>query len=126
MKEIPEAVVPEALTDELLISIETAAKAATPGPWHIRFLDDDAFMNIIALSTVPDTGRHEAWPKFDSSEIIAATLIQSPAYVDVADEKWDENAAYIALACNHAAAMAAEIRRLRDELHKFGGGHIHP
>jgi len=104
------------LTDEVLAEIEAAAKSATPSPWYVRFLDDNVFMNLTAISTVPDTEQHEVWPDFDHSEIIAATLVQAPRYVDVADGKWDENAAYIVQACNNAPAMAAKIRRLREAL----------
>lgn len=36
--------------------IEELAGAATPGPWHVRQLDDDFAMSLVAISTVPDTG----------------------------------------------------------------------
>lgn len=83
-------------TDEDLADIEDRVNAATPGPWHVRFLDDDAAMNPTAVSTAPDTGLGERWPGFDAEQIVAATLVQHPGYVCIADERWDENAYFIA------------------------------
>jgi hypothetical protein len=101
------------LTDQELDDLDELAQAATPGPWHVRDLDDDDAMSLVAVSTVPDTGRGERWPGFDHHEIIAATLVQQPRYVDVADELWDENAAFIAAARQAVPRLITEIRRLR-------------
>jgi hypothetical protein len=104
---------PEPMTDEELAEIEELANAATPGPWHVRQLDDDFAMSLVAISTIPDTGLGERWPDFDHHEIVAATLVQQPRYVDVADERWDENAQFIAAARQSIPRLIAEIRRLR-------------
>ncbi|MEV7237244.1 hypothetical protein AB0N06_25750 [Streptomyces sp. NPDC051020] len=104
---------PNPLTDEELAEIEELAGAATPGPWHVRQLDDDFAMSLVAISTVPDTGVGERWPDFDHRQIVAATLVQQPRYVDVADERWDENANFIANARQDIPRLIAEIRRLR-------------
>lgn len=106
----------EPLTDEELAAIEELADAATPGPWFVRHLDDDQAMNLVAISTAPDTGRGERWPDFDHREIVAATLIQHPRYADVADERWDENAQFIANARQDIPRLIAEIKRLRQQL----------
>jgi hypothetical protein len=107
----------DALTEHELIAIEEIAAAATPGPWYIRYLDDDHAANLVAVSTKPDTGRGERWPDFDEGDIIAATLIQFPSrYVDCADERWDENARFIARARQDIPRLVAEIRRLWNEL----------
>ncbi|WP_174887071.1 hypothetical protein [Streptomyces abyssomicinicus] len=103
----------EPLTGEELEELEVLSQAATPGPWHVRFLDDDYAMNLVAVSTVPDTGLGERWPRFDHHEIVAATLVQQPRYVDCADELWDENARFIAAARDAVPRLVAEIRRLR-------------
>ncbi len=87
--------------------------AATPGPWFVRILDDEHAMNLVAVSTVPDTGRNERWPAFDPRQIVAATLVQYPQYVDSGDERWDENAAFIAMARETMPLLVAEVRRLR-------------
>ncbi|WP_345483283.1 hypothetical protein, partial [Actinopolymorpha pittospori] len=101
-------------TDEELTAIEELAEAATPGPWFVRALDDDLAMNLVAISTVPDSGHGERWPDFDHREIVAATLVQGPhRYVDVADECWDENALFIANARQDIPRLIAEIKRLR-------------
>jgi hypothetical protein len=104
---------PDPLTDEELNQFDELASAATPGPWYMRALDDQEAMSLVAVSTVPDTGRGERWPDFDHREIVAATLIQQPRYVDPADERWDENARFIAAARQAVPLLVDEIRRLR-------------
>lgn len=96
-----------------LDAIEQLCEAATPGPWFVRNLDDGHAMNLVAVSTAQDTGRAERWPGFDHRELIAATLVQQPRYVDCADERWDENAAFIAMARDAVPQLVAEVRRLR-------------
>jgi hypothetical protein len=94
----------------------------SPAPWYVRYLDDDYAANLVAVSTRPDTDRHERWPKFNGDEIVAATLIQTPErYVDVADELWDENAEFIAFSRNDVVEddidlLLQEIERLRATL----------
>ncbi|MEV6107041.1 hypothetical protein AB0M28_20345 [Streptomyces sp. NPDC051940] len=104
---------PTPLTHEDLADIEERTQAATPGPWHVRQLDDDYAMSLVAISTTPDTGRGERWPDFDHQQIVAATLVQQPRYVDVADDRWDENALFIAHARDDIPRLIAEIRRLQ-------------
>jgi hypothetical protein len=104
---------PDPPTDAELAELEELSNAATPGPWFVRQLDDDFAMSLVAVSTVPDTGLGERWPRFGLQEIVAATLIQHPRYVDVADEHWDENARFIAAARQSIPRLIDEIRRLR-------------
>ncbi|MEU9455181.1 hypothetical protein [Streptomyces sp. NPDC048277] len=99
-----------------LDEIEELCSAATPGPWFVRILDDTHAMNLVAVSVVEDTGRGERWPDFDHGELIAATLVQEPRYVDCADERWDENAAFIAMARETVPQLVKEVRRLRQLL----------
>ena len=70
-------------------------------------------MSLTAVSTTPDTGMGERWPDFDSSEIVAATLVQQPRYLDHADGRWDQNALFIAHARSDVPRLVAEIKRLR-------------
>ncbi|MFJ9034916.1 hypothetical protein ACIRQP_42280 [Streptomyces sp. NPDC102274] len=49
--------IPNPLTDEEVAKIEEPAAAATSGPWHVRQLDNDFAMSLVAISTVPDTAR---------------------------------------------------------------------
>jgi hypothetical protein len=108
------------MTEQELAEIGDLADAATPGPWYVRHLDDDYAMNLVAVSTTPDSGRNERWPGFDHHEIVAATLVQQPRYVDVADERWDENAHFIADARQSVPRLIAEVRRLRHLLGNSG------
>ncbi|MEU8971291.1 hypothetical protein AB0D11_18815 [Streptomyces monashensis] len=107
---------PESVSDEELDDLEELVQAATPGPWFVRVLDDDHAMNLVAVSTVPDTGASERSRTFDCQEIVAATLVQQPRYVDIADERWDENARFIAAARECVPRLIAEIRRLREQM----------
>ncbi|MFJ8077073.1 hypothetical protein ACIQ7Q_24840 [Streptomyces sp. NPDC096176] len=111
---------PEPLTDEELDELDELARAATPGPWFVRSLDDVDAMSLVAVSTLPDTGLGERWPGFDHREIVAATLIQQPRYVEAADERWDENAHFIAAARDNIPRLVAEVRRLRRQLEDTG------
>ncbi|MGW5688385.1 hypothetical protein [Nonomuraea sp. NPDC003754] len=100
--------------DSELQEIESRAQAATPGPWYVRFLDDDAAANLVAISTMPDAGGGERWPAWNGSEMVAATLVQFPRpYVAGPDDRWDENATFIAHARSDVPRLLAEIRRLR-------------
>jgi hypothetical protein len=98
---------------EHLASLEAAASI---GPWFVRFLDDEYCMGAVAVSTRPDTLKHEAmrnggWP---GEEIVAACLIQQPAYVVPADDRYDENAALIAALRNAAPELLRLARSALD------------
>ncbi len=101
------------MRDDELDEIWELCAAATPGPWFVRMLDDDHAMNLVAVSVVEDDGRGARWPDFDHREIVAATLVQQPRYVDSGDERWDENVAFIATARDAVPHLVAEVRRLR-------------
>ncbi|MFF1681928.1 hypothetical protein [Streptomyces sp. NPDC058256] len=101
------------MREDELEEIEELCSAATPAPWFVRALDDDFAMSLVAVSTAPDTGKAERWPNFDHRDIIAATLVQHPRYVDSGDERWDENAAFIAMAREAVPRLVGEVRRLR-------------
>jgi hypothetical protein len=106
------------LNDDDLATIERRADAATPGPWHVRLLDDDHAASLVAVATTPDTGQGERWPDFAAGDLIAATLVQFPnRYIDCTDGRWDENAAFIAHARHDIPRLIAEIRYLRTQLH---------
>jgi hypothetical protein len=68
--------------------------------------------HLVAISTIADTGLGERRPDFDHHHIVAATLVQQPRYVDIADERWDENADFIAGARQDIPRLISEIRRL--------------
>ncbi|WP_206025172.1 hypothetical protein [Micromonospora zingiberis] len=103
------------MREDELTEIEELCAAATPGPWFVRSLDDEHAMNLVAVSVVPDDGAGARWPDFDHREIVAATLVQQPRCVDSGDERWDENAAFIAMARQAVPRLVAEIRRLRSQ-----------
>lgn len=86
--------------DEWLTELEAKAKAATPGAWHIIEADDERFMSAVYVATTPE----DATPGETPENVIAVTLLQSPRVACIADEKWDENAAFI-VAANPAAVL---------------------
>lgn len=88
--------------DEWLADLEDKAKAATPGAWHIIEADDERFMSAVYVATTPE----DATPGETPENVIAVTLLQSPRVACIADEKWDENATFI------AAANPATVLRL--------------
>ena len=106
----------EAMPNDELEELEELCMAATPGPWFVRALDDDYAMNLVAVSTSPDTGRAERWPEFDHGEMIAGTLVQHPRYIDSSDQRWDENATFIATAREAVPRLVAEVKRLRSQI----------
>jgi hypothetical protein len=104
-------------SEEQLEGLEELAEKATPRPWYVRHLDDDAAMSLIGISTQKDSGLGKRFGMmFDGKELLAATLIQHPRYVSSADEKWHENAEYIVAAANALPSLIEEIRELRKQL----------
>lgn len=90
------------MTLEELVALEALERAASAGPWYVRQLDDELCMGAVAVSTLPAMGANESmrsgtWP---GQEVVAACLIQSPPYVIPADDKWGENAQFIAAVRN--------------------------
>jgi hypothetical protein len=102
------------MTDAELSEIRGRTEPATPGPWFVRFLDDDYAANLVAVSMVADScNEGPPWPDFNGRELVAGTLIQSPIpYVGIEDTKWDENAKFIAHARAHIPRLLDEIRRM--------------
>ncbi|MBG0819589.1 hypothetical protein HS048_02295 [Planomonospora sp. ID91781] len=113
------------ISDSGLQEIEDRAQAATPGPWHARFLDDVHAANLVAVSTTPDVKRGCRWPEWDGSELVAATLVQFPEpYVTGPDDRWDANAVFIAHARSDVPRLLAEVRRLRALLDEARHGDV--
>ena len=86
------------MTADDLDNLTKLDAAATPGPWYVRLLDDEYAMSAVAVATEPETDTLESmrmgtWPE---GLIVAACLIQQPAYVMPEDDRYDENAALIA------------------------------
>jgi hypothetical protein len=101
------------LTDEELATIESRASVATPGPWFVRWLDDESAANLVGVSTKPDTGRHERFPDFDASTMVAMTVVQNPLYCFIGDWREEKNAEFIAHAREDIERLIGEVRRLR-------------
>jgi hypothetical protein len=108
--------------DSMLEELLALAKSATPRPWFVRDVDDTHASSLVAISTKEGTCNNEHWPNFDPSEIVAATLVQNPRYVSIADEKWDENARYIVAAVTVLPFLIEEVIRLRRRVEHSGDG----
>lgn len=72
-------------------------RAATPGPWYVRAMDDDMATCATAIATKPNTsGDNDDLSDSTFHGIVAATSIQHRNYVVPADGRSRENAALIA------------------------------
>jgi hypothetical protein len=104
-------------TNQRIQEIKERLKNTTPGKWYVNYLDDSYHMNLVAITTRPDTGKHEAIPYDDSDKsirnsIVATTLFQAgfeetkpfvSVEVDEFNElipdkggRWDDDAEFIA------------------------------
>ncbi|MFF1420328.1 hypothetical protein [Streptomyces sp. NPDC058280] len=101
------------LTDAILTGIEEHTAAATPSPLHVRQLDNDYAKGPVAISTTPNNGLLERRLAFDQGEIVAAALVLHPRYADIAYQRWDEKARFIAHARQDVLLLISKIRRLR-------------
>ena len=72
-------------------------RAATPAPWFVRALNDDACMSGVGIATTPDPLDGDAlvgdWP---DTGLVAACLLQSPPYIIPDDGLYHQNAELIA------------------------------
>ncbi len=99
--------------------LEAVARAATPGPWYSHNVDDAAFMNVYLVSdskTEPEMGDMSGL--VEHGKVIALTLYQAPRVVCHADERWSENADYIAAA--NPARVLALLARVRRQAARVG------
>lgn len=119
--------------------IRSRTRKATAGPWYVNFLDDGHFMNLVAVTTRPDSGEHEALVDETTTEIresiVATTLLQAAitngkpfVQVELHDENdtdfegyprysnWDEDAEFIAHAREDIPWLLARIEELENQL----------
>ena len=98
------------ISNEELNEIEKRAEQATLGPWFVETLDDNAFMTLIAVTHERPSEKPKS---YDAGVVVAATLVQHPRYVSTNDQRFDENAAFIAASRTDVVRLVAEVRRLR-------------
>lgn len=79
------------MTRDELDALAALVVAATPGPRWVGRFDDEHFMSAISVEAHVPQGSGSS-----TSEVIAATLIQQPAYVVPSDDRSVENAELIA------------------------------
>jgi hypothetical protein len=100
-----------------LSQIKQRLAATTPGQWYVNYLDDGHHMNLVAVTTRPDSGNHESLPSQDPDgsirDAIVATTLEQAGFeqthphvtVDVDESdyfnpgkggRWDEDAQFIA------------------------------
>ena len=86
------------LIDEKRIDeIASLELAASPAPWHVTELDDDACMSAVTITKNPTTAReYSVFPEWVAEDVVAACLVQSPNLATVDDHLWHENARLIA------------------------------
>lgn len=123
----------EAYDKDRINQIKKRLAEATPGPWYANYLDDSFHMNLVAVTTRPDTEMHEALPYDDPDNkirdsIVATTLIQaglgdeeeSPNFVEVdlddGEGRWHEDAEFIAHSRSDVEYLLELVEALRANL----------
>ena len=103
-------------------ALDSLDRAATPGPWYQRSMDDDMCMGACAVATKPNTsGDNDQLCDYWVHGVIAATLIQHPEYVIPADGRSRENAELIA-AVRNALPELLRLARIGAEVERGGPG----
>lgn len=81
----------------LLDNLADLERAATPGPWFVRAMDDDMCCCATVVATQPNTsGDNDDLTQSTFHGVVAATYLQHRDYVRPADDRGNENAALIA------------------------------
>ena len=99
--------------EAVFAEIERVEKFATPGPWYVRWYDDESCTNGYAVSTFDAGGAHEeglypeVWPARD---MIASTLAQWPREVGPSEGSPSANSVLIALMRNQAKELVRLAR----------------
>ena len=78
--------------------LENLASSASDGPWYVRYLDDELRMGSVVVSNQPDSGKSESlrsgdWP---GDAVVAVCLLQYPPCAVIEDNRFKENAKFIA------------------------------
>lgn len=81
------------MTLDDLEKLQEIEERCTPGPWFVRWLDDQSYMSSVAISTDRGSVRNIKFNNYqwDSSDIVALFLLQSPDLVNHIDGKYSEN-----------------------------------
>jgi hypothetical protein len=108
---------PSAETIEELTRLEAAA---APGPWIATNPDDSSCMNIYCVTTGREPDDEAG---LEEPGVICATLLQTPARVgspytpdDDTQNRWYENAMFIAAARNALPALLSDRARMAEQL----------
>lgn len=102
--------------EQRLRKIEERVSKASPGPWYMHNPDDDYCANVYLVATTPE----EPDPWWDGEEeagkVVAITLLSCPKRVAcVADERWEENAEFIAHAREDVPWLLTILREREEE-----------
>lgn len=88
-----------------LAQLRNLAEAATQGPWHVQYGDDERHMCMTAISTSNERKRNEGqFSQEECERFVAVTLHQCYPFVNADCERDDDNSAFIA-AANPAAII---------------------
>jgi hypothetical protein len=85
------------MNEKRIIEIAVLEQAASPAPWHVTELSDDACMSAVTITKNPSKGReYSVFPEWIPEDVVAACLVQSPELANVDDRRSHENALLIA------------------------------
>jgi hypothetical protein len=107
---------PDPITDEELNQLNELASAAAPGPWYMRALDDQEAMSLVAVSTVPDTGRGERWPTSTTARSWQQPSSRTPATFTRPTNAGTRTPGSSPPPAKPVPLLVDEIRRLRAQL----------
>lgn len=123
------------MTDKRIEEIKGRLSKTTPGKWYVNFLDDEHHMNLVAVTTRPDSGKHEALPYDDPDKSIRDSVVAvaqadfepTKPYVQVDVDEfawdnpskgglWDKDAEFIANAKDDIEYLLLKIDQLEKQL----------
>ena len=109
--------------DRDLAEIAGFCERATPGPWFTVRGNDNGGASFVAVSV--ERFADGLWFQeggLDAHSIVAATLVVSDPYVFGPDERWDQNAEFIAAARTALPKLVDEVQTLRDRVRELEAG----
>lgn len=74
------------MSEKLLNKLTSLDEVATPGPWHMRELNDDLCMSGIGVATEPDRYLEEHCfidPDWPTDKLVAVCLLQEPRLINL-------------------------------------------
>jgi hypothetical protein len=102
------------MQDDALDQLAHLESQASAAPWRVVQLDDEHCMSMVAITNHETPMGNAEWASWDGAQVLAATLVQQPAYVVPEDRCWHENAALMVAVRNHLPELIRLARLGRE------------